>query len=61
MNVNAETEKLDDSNWGDILDSIKDGKCVLFVGPETVMRSPGISYHEELVKSLAFQNKYFSL
>lgn len=57
--VAAEPKKLED--WDDIINSIKDEKCVLFVGPESVMKAPGISYHEELVKAPAFQNNdYFT-
>lgn len=58
MNATAESPDVDD--WNELINAIKDGKCILFVGPETVLKSPGVSYHEELVKSPDFQeNKYF--
>lgn len=54
----AEPRKLED--WDDIINSIQEEKCVLFVGPESVMKAPGVSYHEELIKASAFQNNdYF--
>jgi hypothetical protein len=58
MNVTAEPKKLED--WDDILSTIREEKCILFVGPESVMKSPGVSYHEELINSPGFQdNQYF--
>lgn len=58
MSVAAEPKKLED--WDDIVDSIKDEKCILFIGPESVMKSPGVSYHEELIKSPELQDdKHF--
>lgn len=60
MDVNCEPDKLDDSSWDDLINFIKEGKCILFVGPESVMKSPGILYHSELIKSPEFQNnEYF--
>jgi len=54
----AEPKKLED--WDDIINSIQEEKCILFVGPETVMKAPGILYHQELIKSPGFQNNdYF--
>ena len=58
MDVAAEPKKLED--WDDIINSIQEEKCILFVGPESVMKAPGIPYHQELVKSPGFQdNDYF--
>src|SRR3954462_1583589 len=58
MNVTAEPKKLED--WDDILNSIKDEKCILFIGSESVMKAPGVSYHDELISSPDFQNsEYF--
>jgi len=54
MDVTAEPKKLED--WDDIVSSIKEEKCILFVGPESVMKSPGVPYHEELISSPDFQN-----
>jgi len=54
----AEPKKLED--WDDIINSIKEEKCILFVGPESVMKAPGLPYHQELVKSPGLQdNDYF--
>ncbi|MEP6465936.1 MAG: SIR2 family protein [Parafilimonas sp.] len=54
----AEPKKLED--WDDIINSIQEEKCILFVGPESVMKSQGVPYHQELVKSPGFQNNdYF--
>src|SRR4051812_4715185 len=58
MDVATEPKKLED--WDDVINSIKEEKCILFVGPESVVQSPGVSYHDELVKSPTFQNnEYF--
>ena len=54
MNVAAEPKKLED--WDDILSLIKEEKCILFVGPESVMKSAGVSYHNELINSPGFQD-----
>ncbi len=58
MNATAESPDVDD--WNELVNAIKDGKCVLFVGPETVLKEPGVPYHQALVSSADFQeNKYF--
>jgi hypothetical protein len=48
------------ADWNDIINSIQEEKCILFVGPESVMKAPGLPYHQEMVKSPDFQdNDYF--
>lgn len=53
----AEPEKL--NYWNTIIKSIGYGTCILFVGPDSVMKAPGVLYHEELVKSPQFQDNEF--
>ncbi|HKR06906.1 MAG TPA: SIR2 family protein [Bacteroidia bacterium] len=41
-------------DWGTILRQIKDEKCILFIGPNSVLKEPGVLYHQELLNSPVF-------
>ena len=54
MDEATESNNLED--WDRIIRDIKDEKCILFVGPDSVMQAPGVSYHQQLINSPGFQN-----
>jgi len=56
MSLIIEPKKLEESDWEDLLSFIKNGQCILFVGPETVLKEPGVFYHQTLIQSASFKD-----
>ncbi len=54
-NDNCKSEYFDDEQWEYLIDAIKDGGCVLFIGQEISVDENGKSLHEKFFKELEQQ------